>query len=157
MGDYAREKRKLYNEKGHKSLPLSPMTKYDEIPEEVFKLRKKLIEADNITVTNIKYKRQHFPHYELPKVVLHAYAGRNKFPMPIYETVREERLFRSICTFQNKKYTSMLWERHAKHAEQNAALVCCYHLGLTDKEFLVNMQLLFEDENSALPSEIKSC
>lgn len=145
MGDYAREKRRLYREKGHKTLPLSPISNYYNLSDEVLKLRRSSIENEDVIVSNIKYKRQYFAHYEVPKAVLFAHAGRNKIPQPRYETVREERLFRSIAHFEDKKYTSLVWEKCAKHAEQNAALVCCYHLGLIDKEFLTSTKTLFEE------------
>lgn len=135
----------MLDAKGHKPLPLSPISNYDQLTDEMKELRKKTIEEDGIIITNAKYKRQYFGYNELPKSILHAHAGRNKIPLPTYETIREERLFRSIITFQGIRYTSLLFEKHAKHAEQNAAMVCCYHLGLIDKEFLRNLGMLFDD------------
>lgn len=145
MGDYAREKRRLYREKGHKTLPLSPISTFNHLTDEVLNVRRGSIENEDVIVSNVKYMRQYFAHYEVPKALLFAHAGRNKIPLPTYETVREERLFRSIAHFQDKKYTSLVWEKCAKHAEQNAALVCCYHLGLIEKQFLTNTNALFEE------------
>lgn len=144
LGDYAREKQRIHAEKGHRTLHTAPITHYNRMSDELIEIRKNRVQDDGVIVTKIKYKRQHFPHLDLPKQILNAHAGRNKIPRPIYETVREERLFRSIITFQGKKYTSIIWERCAKHAEQNAALVCCYHLGFYEKDFLIETEMLFE-------------
>lgn len=57
--------------------------------------------------------------------------------MPTYETQQEDRLFRTIVTFDGKKYASSYWEKNKRFAEQGAALVCALENGLVSEETLV--------------------
>lgn len=72
----------------------------------------------------------------LPKARLHAWAGKNGHKLPTYNTEQVQKLFRTVLTFNGKKYTSSFWEKNKKFAEQGAALVCLFHLGLTTEEEL---------------------
>lgn len=46
---------------------------------------------------------------ELPKSKLIAYSNELKTNKPKYETLCEDKLFRSIVTFQGKRYSSNYW------------------------------------------------
>lgn len=80
--------------------------------------------------------RANFNDLNLPKARLHAWAGKNGHKLPTYNTEQVQKLFRTILTFNGKKYTSSFWEKNKKFAEQGAALVCLFHLGLTTEEEL---------------------
>lgn len=83
--------------------------------------------------------RANFNDLSLPKGRLHAWAGKNGLKLPKYETQQIEKLFRTIITFNDKKYTSSFWEKNKKFAEQGAALVCLHHLGLVSEDELVKL------------------
>lgn len=112
--------------------------------EEILELRKNILNDQDVIYCYMKYKRNYFNFDELPKVILHGFAGRRQIPLPTYETKKMERLYYSVITFDGKKYASLVWERLPKHAEQNAALVCAYYLGLYDEEYLQAIGLLFK-------------
>lgn len=65
------------------------------------------------------------------------YAGKHDKLLPTYETQREDKLFRTILTFDGKKYASLYWEKNKKFAEQGAALVCLLGLGVVSEESLI--------------------
>lgn len=46
---------------------------------------------------------------DLPKSKLIAWCGKNKMDKPRYESINEDKLFRSILTLDGKKYTSTYW------------------------------------------------
>lgn len=85
------------------------------------------------------FVRSNFNDLNLPKSKLHAWAGKNGQKLPTYETQQVEKLFRTIITFNGKKYTSSFWEKNKKFAEQGAALVCLFHLGLMTEEDLIKV------------------
>lgn len=80
--------------------------------------------------------RANFNDLNLPKARLHAWAGKNGQKLPTYDTQQVQKLFRTILTFNGKKYTSSFWEKNKKFAEQGAALVCLFYLGLTTENEL---------------------
>ncbi|XP_050452015.1 tRNA-dihydrouridine(20) synthase [NAD(P)+]-like isoform X2 [Cataglyphis hispanica] len=73
---------------------------------------------------------------ELPKTRLLKWTKENRKKMPIYNTRQEDKLFCSIVTVDGRKYGSSFWEKNKKWAEQGAALVCLYFLGVINKESL---------------------
>lgn len=81
--------------------------------------------------------RANFNDQNMPKAKLHAWLGKNGHNLPVYETQQVEKLFRTIITFNDKKYTSSFWEKNKKFAEQGAALVLMFHLGLVSEEDLI--------------------
>lgn len=79
----------------------------------------------------------------LPKTMLYKYAAKRGKETPVYETKGIDKLFRAICTFDSKRYTSSFWEKNKKQAEQGAALVCLLHIGLvTEDELIKNESML---------------
>lgn len=80
---------------------------------------------------------------QLPKTKLYTYAGRNNISIAQYETQRIDKLFRAICTFNGKRYTSSFWEKNKKQAEQGAALVCLLDIGeVTEGDLIKNGSIL---------------
>lgn len=144
MGDYAREKYSEFKAKGLISLPCSPVTDFNRMSTDVLDIRKQMFNDENIHFAHIRFRRNQYSIEELPKTVLHAYAGRNKLPLPVYETRREDRLYYSVAIFEGKKYATLVWDRHRKHSEQGAALACLYHMKMVDEEILIAMQNLFK-------------
>ncbi|XP_014358372.2 tRNA-dihydrouridine(20) synthase [NAD(P)+]-like [Papilio machaon] len=92
---------------------------------------------DDVTQMKVCFIRANFNDLNLPKSQLHAWAGKNSYKLPVYETQQIEKLFRTIITFNGKKYTSTFWEKNKKFAEQGAALVCLYHIGVLTEEDLI--------------------
>lgn len=81
--------------------------------------------------------RASFNDLNLPKAQLHLWAGKKGHKLPTYDTQQIEKLFRTIITFNGKKYTSSFWEKNKKFAEQGAALVCLHSLGLVSEDDLI--------------------
>ncbi len=144
MDDYCREVQSEHKAKGHKSLPCSPQTCYHKMEGDLFELRKQYYTDENIIFSMMKFDRRYFGMDTLPKVLVHAHAGRNRLPLPTYETKRADPLIYSVMTYDGKKYASLIWDRERRFAEQNAALVCVHSLGLMDEDFLVAIGCLIE-------------
>lgn len=83
--------------------------------------------------------RANFNDLNLPKSQLHAWAGKKGIKLPHYQTHQVEKLFCCILTFDGKKYTSTFWEKNKKFAEQGAALVALFHLGVIKEEDLFKL------------------
>lgn len=111
--------------------------------DNVLEVRKQMFDDENINFAHVKFRRNQHSLVNLPKTLLHAYAGRNKLPLPVYETRQNDRLHYSVATFDGKKYATLVWERERKHAEQAAAMVCLYYLKLVDEDFLTAVGSLY--------------
>lgn len=74
---------------------------------------------------------------DLPKSILHLFAAKKFKTLPLYETEQADRMFRTVVTFDERKYASSYWEKNKRFAEQGAALVCILHLGLIDEDVLI--------------------
>ncbi|XP_062502006.1 tRNA-dihydrouridine(20) synthase [NAD(P)+]-like [Corticium candelabrum] len=63
---------------------------------------------------------------EPPKTQLYCWTVRHRMKTPFYQTVSREsdRQFKSTVTVGDKKYSSSLWCKSKKLAEQSAATVC---------------------------------
>lgn len=144
LGDYAREKYSEYSAKGLISLPCSPLTNFNMMSTDVLEIRKQMFNDQDIIFHHIKFRRNYHTIDKLPKTILNAFAGRNKLPLPVYETRREDRLYYSVATFLGKKYATLVWDRQPKHSEQGAALACLLHLNLVDEEFLIAIKSLYK-------------
>ncbi|XP_017487305.1 PREDICTED: tRNA-dihydrouridine(20) synthase [NAD(P)+]-like isoform X1 [Rhagoletis zephyria] len=87
---------------------------------------------------NIAFLRSNYnSDTKLPKTMLYTYAGRKSKDIPHYETQRVDKLFRAICSFDGKRYTSSFWEKNKKQAEQGAALVCLLDIGVVSEDDLI--------------------
>ncbi|KAJ0181816.1 hypothetical protein K1T71_002538 [Dendrolimus kikuchii] len=95
--------------------------------------------TDGICQKKVCFIRANFTDLNLPKSRLHVWARKNGHKLPNYDTQQVEKLFRTIITFNGKKYTSTFWEKNRKFAEQGAALVCLRFLGIVTDEELIKL------------------
>lgn len=78
-----------------------------------------------------------------PKSSLYQHALRYGKKPAIFHTENKERLFRSTCHFNGKRYRSKHWQKNKRQAEQAAALVTLKQLGLvTIDELIKNGSML---------------
>lgn len=87
--------------------------------------------------SNIAFFRTNYDDRSLPKSILHAHALKERKEYPTYITQQEDKLFRTICTFDGKSYASTYWEKNKKFAEQGSALVCLLGLNMMKEEDLI--------------------
>ncbi|NXY47184.1 DUS2L synthase, partial [Ceuthmochares aereus] len=82
----------------------------------------------------VKFDKREYPPQITPKMYLLEWCRKEKHPQPVYETVQRplDRLFCSVVTVAEQKYTSTLWEKSKKLAEQAAAIVCLRTLGVPE-------------------------
>ncbi|CAH2104683.1 unnamed protein product [Euphydryas editha] len=111
----------------------------DELEPPHKKIKSEDINLDNVIKMKVCFIRANFNDLNLPKSQLHAWAGKNGIKLPHYETHQVEKLFCCIITFNGNKYTSTFWEKNKKFAEQGAALVALFHLGLIKEEDLIKL------------------
>ncbi|XP_026757443.2 tRNA-dihydrouridine(20) synthase [NAD(P)+]-like [Galleria mellonella] len=136
LGDYCQEKQSQYQKMGIQGRwqvtpsELEPPHKKIKLPAE---------ELNGVTEMKVCFIRANFNDLNLPKSRLHAWAGKNGYKIPVYETQQVEKLFRTIITFNGHKYASTFWEKNKKFAEQGAALVCLHKLGLITQEELIQL------------------
>ncbi|CAH0404788.1 unnamed protein product [Chilo suppressalis] len=134
LEDYCQEKQTQYQKMGIQG-------RWQVSPDELEPPQKKQKAIDtnltDIIQMKVSFIRANFNDLNLPKSQLHLWAGKNGHKLPIYETQQIEKLFRTIITFNGKKYTSSFWEKNKKFAEQGAALVCLFHIGVVTEDDLV--------------------
>uniref|UniRef100_A0A0K8RII6 Putative trna-dihydrouridine synthase n=1 Tax=Ixodes ricinus TaxID=34613 RepID=A0A0K8RII6_IXORI len=87
---------------------------------------------DEVWQMEAKFVRNMFEMSNLPKTMLINWTRKNNYPHPSYKTEAKEKSFRSVVVVDNKKYSSTFLEKSKKYAEQAAALVALYALGLID-------------------------
>lgn len=95
-------------------------------------LKKCKIGDDEVWQMEAKFVRNMFEMANLPKTVLINWTRKNNYPHPFYKTESIEKSFRSVVLVDRKKYSSTYLEKNKKYAEQSAALVALYALGLID-------------------------
>ncbi|XP_045511221.1 tRNA-dihydrouridine(20) synthase [NAD(P)+]-like isoform X1 [Colias croceus] len=137
MDEYCREKQSLYQTLGING-------RWQVNPDELQPPNKKFKTTENEKLDDIEqikvcFIRANFTDLTLPKTELHCWAAKNGHKLPTYETQQVQKLFRTILTFNGKKYTSSFWEKNKKFAEQGAALVCLFSLGLKTREDLIDL------------------
>ncbi|XP_044750826.1 tRNA-dihydrouridine(20) synthase [NAD(P)+]-like [Coccinella septempunctata] len=139
LGGYCRKKQLEFQNKG--------MIGRREVCPDMFSPARKKIKTscDDITEHKCAFIRVNYSSDpELPKSKLIAHCNKLKVKLPKYETISKDKLFRSIVTFQGKKYSSNYWEKNKRFAEQGAALACIYSIGLVDKKELVENGSILE-------------
>lgn len=87
--------------------------------------------------SNIAFFRTNYDDRSLPKSILHDRALKEKKEYPTYITQQEDKLFRTICTYDGRSYASTYWEKNKKFAEQGSALVCLLGLNMVKEEELI--------------------
>ncbi|XP_014207131.1 tRNA-dihydrouridine(20) synthase [NAD(P)+]-like [Copidosoma floridanum] len=133
MDDYCRKKLKEYREKGYDG-------RFEVIPERLALLgnkRKLEDESEDVFMMRCAFLRSNYTKdTTLPKTQLAQWTQKNRKKLPAYNTINEDKLFRSVVTVDGRKYGSSFWEKNKKWAEQGAALVCLCALGMIDEENL---------------------
>ncbi|XP_049869175.1 tRNA-dihydrouridine(20) synthase [NAD(P)+]-like [Pectinophora gossypiella] len=135
LGEYCQQKQSQYQKMGIQG-------RWQVTPDRLEPPNKKIKSAeilDDVTEMKVCFIRASFNDLNLPKAKLHAWAGKNGQKLPTYHTEQVAKLFRTIITFDGKKYTSSFWEKNKKFAEQGAALVCLFYLGLVTEEELIKL------------------
>jgi hypothetical protein len=84
----------------------------------------------------IKFVRTAFKQEDLPKSLLLEYCKGKGLELPSYTTFHVEKSFYSIVAFDGKKYFNSYLEKNKKFAEQGAALVATYEMGLLDRNIV---------------------
>uniref|UniRef100_A0A670YIL0 Dihydrouridine synthase 2 n=1 Tax=Pseudonaja textilis TaxID=8673 RepID=A0A670YIL0_PSETE len=82
----------------------------------------------------VKFDKREYPPQITPKMYLLEWCRKEKLLQPVYETIERprDRLFCSVVTVAGQKYSSTLWEKSKKLAEQAAAIACLRTLGLPE-------------------------
>lgn len=84
-----------------------------EVTPDMFCPKKKRIKADSendvIEMQCAFIRACYSEDADLPKTKLIAWCHKNKHKPPRYETIHEDKLFRSIVTVDGKKYSSSFW------------------------------------------------
>lgn len=136
LGEFCRETQSNYQKRGIQG-------RWQVMPDDLEPPQKKMKSLDtdltDVIQMKVSFIRANFNDQTLPKFKLHSWAGKNGLKLPVYETHQVEKLFRTIITFNGKKYTSTFWEKNKKFSEQGAALVCIFHLGLVTEEDLIKL------------------
>lgn len=79
-------------------------------PAKKLKLQDENAVSDDVVTMKVAYLRSLFPtDLDLPKTRLLAWTRRERLGMPSYQTVQEGKLFQSVLTVNDKKYTSSMW------------------------------------------------
>ncbi|CAH0557590.1 unnamed protein product [Brassicogethes aeneus] len=132
LGDYCRQKQLEYQSKGLLSRREVTPDMFDPHP------KRQKVENDDVIKIKCAFIRVNYSSDpELPKSKIIGHCQKNRLKNPTYETINKDKLFRAVCHYQGKKYSSSYWEKNKRFAEQGAALVCAVSLGLIEKEQLV--------------------
>lgn len=71
--------------------------------------RIKLDFDEDVVEVKCSFIRSNYTDAELPKTKLIALCHKNKYHKPLYVTINQDKLFRSVLTFNDKKYSSTYW------------------------------------------------
>ncbi len=99
--------------------------------EPATKKMKITIDDENIFYENVRYQRSNYSKdCDLPKSILHLFARKNLGEIPKYTFDRMGSKYRAVMELNGKKYSSGVWYKNKKAAEQCACLVACVHFKL---------------------------
>ncbi|XP_042196337.1 tRNA-dihydrouridine(20) synthase [NAD(P)+]-like [Callorhinchus milii] len=90
--------------------------------------------SEDVVQMAIRFNKRDYPPQITPKMILIEWCRKQKLPQPVYETVQRpsDRLFNSVVTVADKKYTSSCWDKTKKVVEQSTAIVCLRSLGVPE-------------------------
>ena len=79
----------------------------------------------NLSVVIFDLRKEYPVSGHSPKSILVEFAKKKGIDLPAYQTFQREvdRMYRSVLTLGEKRYSSERWEKSKKYAEQAAALV----------------------------------
>ncbi|XP_078046233.1 dihydrouridine synthase 2 isoform X2 [Augochlora pura] len=135
LSDYCRSKKKEFEEKGLLGRSqVSPMREDEAHNEDQTCNKRKLTEEEDIVLMHCAFLRNNYASdLQLPKTILHKWAQTQRKKMPQYETQQKGKLFRSVITVDGRR------EKNKKWAEQGAALVCLFSLGLVNEKTITTI------------------
>lgn len=138
LGDYCRSKNKEFRDKGLLGrFQVMPVMLDKDAKDNNVSHKRKIYEENDVSLMRCAFLRNSYTtDSELPKTRLLQWTKENRKKMPIYNTRQEDKLFCSTVTIDGRKYGSSFWEKNKKWAEQGAALVCLYFLGVINEESL---------------------
>lgn len=139
MGDFCREKKSEYKTEGIISTAEDTHTSI-----KLLKSREQMFNDKNIIIEWMQYKKQCFDAARTPKKEIQLYCDTNQISLPTYESNMIDQRFYSIITLEEKQYTTVIGHRNKRIAEQAAALVCGFRLGLYEEDFLLSIGCLIE-------------
>lgn len=148
LGQYCRSKQLEYHNAGiqgrRQAAPRMEDDEDDEnCPNKKIKISGNL--EDDVIQHNICFIRVNYNNdVQLPKSKLYLYTVRNKLKLPKYDILHKDKLFRAVVQIGSKRYSSSFWEKNKKYAEQAAALVSLFHLGIETRENLIKIGSMIE-------------
>lgn len=105
MGEYCRKKQLEFQSKG--------ILGRREVTPDMFvpKQKKQKTENDNDVIKmKCAFIRANYTNdTDLPKTKLLSWCNKNKYKVPKYEVIHEDKLFRAVVMFNGKKYSSSYW------------------------------------------------
>lgn len=131
LDDYCRKKQLEYQAKG--------ILGRRNITPDMFAPATKKLKIDHADVTTMAcaFVRASYTHDpDLPKSMLNVFCTKNKWKA-FYETIQEDKLFRSVVDVNGLRYSSTFWEKNKRNAEQGAAIVALLTLGVINRESLI--------------------
>lgn len=75
LKEYCEQKHALYDAKGLVHLRCSPITRLEDVPNEILEYRKRLYQAEDITFVLMRFQRKYFGLDTLPKVLASIYCS----------------------------------------------------------------------------------
>lgn len=135
LSDYCRVKRKEYQEKGLLGrFEVVPMRRDAKSDSEHISNKRKISDEEDVILMHCAFFKNNYLSSKMPKSMLYEWMSRHKKRPPLYDTIKNEKLFRSIVTVDGRRFGSTFWEKNKKWAEQGAALVCLFSLGIIDEK-----------------------
>ncbi|XP_032295353.1 tRNA-dihydrouridine(20) synthase [NAD(P)+]-like isoform X1 [Drosophila virilis] len=144
LGDYCRRRQQELKDRGNAGRANVILTQCPTKRQKLGQPDSSTDEYQGVIYRNVAFLRSTYTSdTQLPKMVLYVHAGRTSKQPPCYETLRCDKLFRAICSYDGQRYSSSFWEKNKKQAEQGAALVALLQLGhLREKTLLDNGSLI---------------
>lgn len=73
----------------------------------------------------VHFNKFEFTDSQTPKSVLYEWTRKRNIHPPSYNTIqrKKDKMFKSILTVEDQRYSSSLWEKNKRFAEQSAAMV----------------------------------
>ncbi|XP_025021095.1 tRNA-dihydrouridine(20) synthase [NAD(P)+]-like isoform X2 [Python bivittatus] len=107
----------------------------------------------------VRFDKREYPPQITPKMYLLEWCRKEKLLQPAYETIERprDRLFCSVVTVADQKYSSTLWEKSKKLAEQAAAIACLRTLGLPEGKRNENTNHTLLNKRKRQDQELLNC
>lgn len=122
------------------------------------KTNNKLNETERNNIDHIElpviFDKTVFERYMFPKDILNKWIVKNNIKNPCYETIQIEKQFHSIVHLMGKHYSTPYLEKSKRAAEQSAALVAVFNLGLCNESKVLD-QCLIDGNNENIINHIK--